>query len=130
MSKRQHHSEPFADIVDHLEPVVGEPNPDAGTWPTPIHDRRWVDDAGQIWRMRGDTTLDAKRFRRLSARSDVRVLHRYGMHPMEVTGAERIALLVRIRDFFEGIAPPMSTFNVAEFRDEDRAVMLVVEESC
>jgi hypothetical protein len=44
------------------------------------------------------------------------------------SGAERLALLAQIEDFFEGVAPPMSTFDLAEF--EDRAVMLVVEESC
>lgn len=80
--------------------------------------------------MRGDATLDAKRFRRLSAQSDVRVLHCNGMHPMEVSGAERLALLAQIEEFFDGNAPPMSTFDLAEFRDEHRAVMLVVEESC
>lgn len=61
---------------------------------------------------------------------DVRVLHCYGMHPKEVAGAEREALATRIEDFFEDHAPPMSRFSMAEFRDDDRAVLLVVEESC
>lgn len=64
------------------------------------------------------------------AEPDVRVLHCYGMHPNEVSGAERRALFARVEEFLEGDAPPMSTFDLAEFRDEDRAVMLVVEESC
>ncbi len=61
---------------------------------------------------------------------DVRVLHCYGMHPREVAGEERNELFDRLEQFFAGLAPPMSTFDVAEFRDDDRAVMLVVEESC
>ncbi|MBK8470503.1 MAG: hypothetical protein IPL45_12235 [Actinomycetales bacterium] len=52
------------------------------------------------------------------------------MHPTEVSGAERQALLARVEQFLEGHAPPMSAFDLAEFRDEGRAVMLVVEESC
>ena len=126
---KEQHSQTFADVVGALDPVVGDLDPDAGTWPSPIADRQWLDDAGKSWHMRGDA-LDAKRTRRLLAQPDVRVLHCYGMHPHEVSGAERQALFTRVEQFFEGQAPPMSTFDLAEFRDEDRAVMLVVEESC
>lgn len=126
---KEQHPQTFADIVGGLDPVVGEPNPDAGTWPSPMADRQWLDDAGKSWQMRGDA-LDAKRTRRLVAQPDVRVLHCYGMHPHEVSGAERQALVARVEQFFDGGAPPMSTFDLAEFSDEDRAVMLVVEESC
>lgn len=126
---KKQHSQTFADIVRATEPVVGDPHPDAGTWPSPMGVREWMDDAGRTWQMRGDA-LNAKRTRHLLAQPNVRVLHCYGMHPHEVSGAERQALLARVEEFFEGHAPPMSTFDLAEFRDEDRAVMLVVEESC
>jgi len=126
---KKQHPQTFADIVGRLDPVVGEPNPDAGTWPSPMADRQWFDDAGKSWHMRGDA-LDAKRTRRLLAQPNVRLLHCYGMHPHEVSGAEGQALLARVEQFFDGDAPPMSTFDLAEFRDEDRAVMVVVEESC
>ena len=128
MGKKQH-SQTFADIVGQLDPVVGEPDPDSGTWPSPMRDRQWLDDADMSWHMRGDR-LDPRRARRVMAQPNVRVLHCYGMHPKEVSGAERQALFARLEQFFEGHAPPMSTFDLAEFRDEDRAVMLVVEEGC
>ena len=128
VGKRQH-SQTFADIVGGLDPVVGEPNPDAGSWPSPMTDRQWFDDGGKCWHMRGGP-LDSKRARRIMVQPDVRVLHCYGVHPKEVSEAERQALLVRVDKFFEGHAPPLSPFDLAEFRDEDRAVMLVVEEGC
>lgn len=128
MGKKQH-SRTFADIVGQLQPVVGDPDPDAGTWPSPMRNRQWLDDDDVDWHMRGDR-LDHRRARRVMAQPDVRVLHCYGLHPQEVSGAERQALFARLEQFFEGQAPPMSTFDLAEFRDAGGAVMLVVEESC
>lgn len=126
---KKQQSPTFAEIVRGLEPVVGEPDPDAGTWPSPMRDRQWTDGAGVIWHMRG-ARLDHRGVRRVMALPDLRVLHCYGMHPREVSGEERNELFDRLEQFFAGLAPPMSTFDVAEFRDDDRAVMLVVEESC
>lgn len=110
-------SQTFAHIAGPLDPVVGDHDPDAGTWPSPMRDRQWLDDAEKNWHMRGDR-LDPRRARSVMAQPDVRVLHCYGMHPQEVSGAERQALFARLEKFFEGHAPPMSTFDVAEFRDE------------
>jgi hypothetical protein len=60
----------------------------------------------------------------------MRALHCYGMHPAEISGAELEALLVRIDDVFRGRAPRRSEFWLAEFRDDERATMLVIEEAC
>jgi hypothetical protein len=58
------------------------------------------------------------------------VLHVYGVSPRQVAGAEREALTVQIEQFFAGAAPPMNDFAIAEFRDDQRRVLLVVQESC
>jgi hypothetical protein len=98
-------------------------------WPAPIRDRRWTDRHGAQWRMRGGL-LTARQARRLLRRPDVIVLHIYGFDPRLVTGLERDALTARIEEFFAGYAPPMSDFAIAEFRNGQRQVMLVVQESC
>jgi predicted naringenin-chalcone synthase len=79
--------------------------------------------------MRGGL-LAARQARRLLRRPDVTVLHVYGLDPRVVTGLERDALTVRIEEFFVGCAPPMSDFAIAEFRNGQRQVMLVVQEYC
>jgi hypothetical protein len=68
--------------------------------------------------------------RRLLKRADLRVLHAYGPQPVEVTGPDRDALMARVDQCFAGEAPPHNEFQLAEFRDSDRRVMLVVEEFC
>jgi hypothetical protein len=35
-----------------------------------------------------------------------------------------------VDEFFNGMAPPMRDFRLAEFWDDEGRVMLVVEESC
>lgn len=129
MGKHRDRSRSFADIVGGLPPVVGDPAPEAGVWPSPIRDREWFDGAGRRWHLRTDN-LDLRHARRLLTRPDARALHCYGMHPREISGAELEILLARIEDFFAGHAPPMSEFWLAEFRDDDRATMLVIEEGC
>jgi hypothetical protein len=99
------------------------------TWPTPIRDKNWIDRQGNRWRMRGGL-LTAKQARRLFRRPDVAVLHVYGLDPRQVTGPERDALIDRIDQFFADAAPPMTNFAVAEFRNDQRQAMLVVQESC
>jgi hypothetical protein len=79
--------------------------------------------------MRGGL-LTAKQARRLLRRPEVAVLHVYGVSPRQVAGAEREALTVQIEQFFAGAAPPMNDFAIAEFRDDQRRVLLVVQESC
>jgi hypothetical protein len=109
------------------------PQPAAGAaeryWPAPIRDRSWTDRHGVQWRMRGEL-LTPRRVRRLLSRPDVAVLHIYGPDPRLVTGLERAGLISRIEEFFAGDAPPMSDFALAEFRDGQRQIMLVVQEYC
>jgi len=79
--------------------------------------------------MRGGL-LTAKQARQLLRRRDVSVLHVYGADIRLVSGPQRDALTDRIEQFFAGAAPPMSDFVLAEFRDNRRQVMLVVQEHC
>ena len=100
-------------------------------WPRPIRDGVWTDDDGVRWRVRGARTEVAHgRIRRLLERPDLRILHAYGLHPTEVDGRDRATLLERVGRYLAGEAPPHSEFALAEFRDDRRRVMLVIEESC
>jgi hypothetical protein len=47
-----------------------------------------------------------------------------------VSGQERHSLLERVNRFAAGEAPPHSVFWLADFRNDDRQVMLVIEEAC
>lgn len=98
-------------------------------WPTPIRDREWVDESGTTWRMRGPA-MGQRELRRLLKREGVRVLHVYGLEPVELSGTDLDALVRRIEAFFAGDAPPMSEFVLGDFRDAERHVMVVVQESC
>jgi hypothetical protein len=99
------------------------------SWPTPIRDKHWTDRQGNRWRMRGGL-LTATQARRLFRRPDIAILHVYGLDPRQLTGRERDALIDRIEEFFVGAAPPMTDFAIAEFRNDVRQAMLVVQESC
>jgi hypothetical protein len=98
-------------------------------WPSPIRAREWVDPGGRRWHMRGGT-LDQRHLRRLLKRLDVRVLHVYGPEPREVSFQNLESLLAGIDEFFRGQAAPTTDFRVADFRDSDHHVLVVVEESC
>lgn len=129
MDKKHDQSRTFAEMVGALPPPVGEPDSDAGVWPSPIRDGEWFDEAGRRWHVRVPD-LDLRQARRLLTRPDARALHCYGMHPTEISSAELEALLARVDDFFHGHAPQWSQFRLAEFRDDERATMLVIEEWC
>lgn len=134
MTKRAHHREqgpPEADVVarssaggHHVE------------WPSAIRAREWVDPDGARWRPRsGGETPPRKRLEHLLASPEVRVLHFYGSDtPTAVAPPEREALWQRVRPYLrEPVvrAPNDHTdFRVAEFRDEQRRSLLVIEESC
>jgi hypothetical protein len=96
-------------------------------YPSPIHDRSYVDTAGVGWRIRGAehdrTDRRWRRVERLLRDSDVPVLHVYLRDLVEVSAADREPLLVRMR---EGDAD----FRVAEFKSADGRSMVVVEETC
>jgi hypothetical protein len=115
--------EPQSDVSD-LDQLVGP-------WPRPIMERHWIDEQGIRWHIRGrGIPADGPALRRLLKRPGLRVLHAYGPHPREVTGQERHSLLERVNRSAAGEAPPHSAFRLAEFRNEDRQVMLVIEEAC
>jgi hypothetical protein len=99
------------------------------TWPTPIRDRHWIDAQGKEWRIRGGL-LTARQARQLFRRPDVVILHVYGPDPRQLTGPERDALIERIEQFLADAAPPTTDFAIAEFRNDQRQAMLVVQESC
>jgi hypothetical protein len=98
-------------------------------WPRPVYDGTWVDAEGTAWRMRG-SALDAKGARKLMRRSDVRVVLAYSLEVAEVLGAERDDLLSRVEEFLQGRAAVHSRFEMGDFRDPQRRVMLLVQESC
>lgn len=60
------------------------------------------------------------------------MLHVYGEQPreVEVTGSDLARVLEDLAKFHGGEASPYADFCVAEFRDEERRHLLVVEESC
>jgi hypothetical protein len=121
----------FADLLHASDSSVHDGEHAAEAWPQPIRDGQWVDDCGAHWHIRGrgiEPTGPA--LRRLLKRTDLRVLHAYGAQPHEVSGREREALLERVRRFAAGDAPTHSAFRLAEFRNDDRQVMLVIEEAC
>ncbi len=127
----RHEPESFADLVHKVRSTARAERTDARPWPQPISDGYWIDDSGIHWHIRGGRAgLSRPALRRLLRHSDLRVLHAYGLHPMEVVGAERAALLERVERYFAGEAPAHSAFRLAEFRDDDRRVMVVIEERC
>ena len=131
MARQPEDSESFADLIRAANSSVSDREHAAEAWPRPIRDGQWIDDCGIHWHIRGggiEPTGPA--LRRLLKRTDLRVLHAYGAHPREVSGREREALLERVGRFAAGDAPPHSAFWLAEFRNGDRQVMLIIEEAC
>jgi hypothetical protein len=98
-------------------------------WPRPVHDRSLVDEAGTAWHMRG-SVLEGKAARRVMRKPDLRVVHAYGLDVVELEREEKDELLTRLEAYLHGDAPPYSVFELGEFRDDGRRVMLVVQESC
>src|SRR6266511_96679 len=131
MRHQRQQPESFADFVRRVHSDSAADRPNAQSWPQPIHDGHWTDDNGAHWYIRGGRAqLPHRVLRRLLKRPDLRVLHAYGPHPIEVSGTERKAFLQRVERYFTGEAPPHSEFRLAEFRDDDHRVMLVIEEAC
>lgn len=123
--------ESFADLVRNVGSAPKGERIGPEPWPRLIGDGHWTDDGGTQWHIRGRRDEPPRRvLRRLLKRPDLRVLHSYGPYPAEVPGAERQALLERVERYFAGEAPPHRTFWLAEFRDENGHIMLVIEEAC
>jgi hypothetical protein len=75
-----------------------------------------------------------KRVEHLLRSPEIPVLHFYGPDaPTEVAGPDREALWERVRPYLrETVREPgdHTTFDVAEFKDDRRRYMLVIEEGC
>lgn len=130
---RHQHRKPgsFADLVRAARFAPREERTTVEPWPQPISDGHWTDEAGTYWQIRGRrASLSRPALRRLLKLAGLRVLHARGPEPIEVSGPEREALMERVEQYFAGEAPPHSAFRLAEFRNGDRAVMLVIEEAC
>ena len=131
MPHERREADSFADRLRESQSGAEPRRANAQPFPQPIQDGIWIDDNGAEWHIRGGRAqLPDRVLRRLLKRTDVRVLHASGPRPTEVTGSELEALLERVERYFVGTAPPHSQFWVAEFRDEHRRVMLVIQEAC
>ncbi|MBM0124551.1 hypothetical protein [Pimelobacter simplex] len=97
--------------------------------PRPLRDREWTDPAGTRWRMRG-SELDPKQARRLLRRDGIRVLLVNSPDPELVAEDDLEDLRRRLEEFWSGRAQPMADFMVGDFRNEDRGVLIVIQESC
>lgn len=131
MRHERRRPESFAELVQRVTAESAIETPDVEVWPQPIRDGKWTDGNGTHWHIRGGPTkLPHRVLRRLRKYPELRVLHAYGAHPTEVSGPERDLLFGRVERFLAGAAPPHSEFWLAEFRDDERHVMLVIEEAC
>ena len=106
---------------------------DAVPWPSAIIPGQWVDAEGTSWRLRGGEP-PVKRVEHLLRSPDVPVLLFYGPDaPTEVPEADREALWQRMRPYLrQTVREPgdHTSFDVAEFKDDRRRYMLVIEEGC
>ena len=97
-----------------------------------INNRLWVDVEGVEWCLRrdGEDGLDERDLRRLAKKhGELRLVHVYD-GVVEVQGGARDELLGRVRQFWAGELPPHSGFALAEFRDAEHRVMIVIQEWC
>ena len=104
-------------------------------WPSAIRSGRWVDAEGTQWHLRGGVgDLPEKRVVHLLRSPEVAVLHFSGPDaPTEVALPDREALWQRVRPYHCEMARDPSDHTdvaVAEFKDDRRRYLLVIEESC
>lgn len=97
--------------------------------PRLLRDREWTGPDGTHWRMRG-SELDPKQARRLLRRHGIRVLLVNSPDPELVAEDDLEDLRCRVEDFWSGRAHPMADFLVGDFRNEERGVLVVIQESC
>lgn len=109
---------------------------DEVVWPSPIYDGEWVDADGIRWHRRGEgQPVTTKRVHQLLRSPEVRVLLFYGPDaPTEVASPDREALWQRMRPYlFRPVtlaSKDHTFFNAAEFKDDRRRLLLVIEEHC
>ena len=119
-------------------PMAADPSDGSGAgaveWPSAIRSGRWVDAEGTHWHLRGGVgDLPEKRVVHLLRSPEVAVLHFSGPHaPAEVALPDREALWQRLRPYHcETAREPDDPMHVAvaEFKDDRRRYLLVIEES-
>ncbi len=91
---------------------IGQSAPEGGEWPTPVYDGSLIEDDGTLWRMRG-SALGDKAARKMLRRTDVRVVHAYGLNVVEVHGATKEQLLADVWEFLRGRRRSTQTSNWA-----------------
>ena len=89
----------------------------------------YVDPQGRSWRLRAKGALDPKRLQRLLHDPTVTVLHQYLWDPIrEITPAEREGFWATAEA--KMAASTFSTFDGAEYVDQDHHHLLFISESC
>jgi hypothetical protein len=79
---------------------------------------------------RGQGTLSPAQARRLLAGTDVRVMHVYDGAVHEHVGSDRSGLIDEVERHWDGDADSMAVFDLGEFRDDARRVMVMIVEGC
>ena len=119
---------PFSELVQD----VPEPSVEPEVWPQPLREGVWTDADGTVWRLRHNAGL--RRIARLVRAADVRVLLVYPPDGIsEVPPAQRQALWTAALPHLEGRLPTADDrthYAAAEFRDEQRRELVIVERSC
>ncbi|WP_231482727.1 hypothetical protein, partial [Nocardioides sp. URHA0020] len=97
----------------------------------PLHRRTWTDESGVLWRRRGQENLTPRQARRLFARSDALVMHVQHGAPHQHTGPNLPGLLVEVEEVWAGDDDNgMHVFDIGEFRDDSRRVLVMIVEGC
>ena len=105
-------------------------------WPAPIHDRGWTDADGTRWQLCGaGRVASVKRIKKLLLSPEVGVLLFDGPDaPSEVGPDGRQALWQQIRPHLTGTVVrdknDYTDFRAAEFKDDQRRRLVIVERSC
>ncbi len=97
-----------------------------------VHRREWKDDAGRVWRRRGEL-LAGKRAKALMENPATTVLLFGGPQPVQVEPADRGALWERVAPFLDGRpsgAVGQEDYEAAEAVSEARERLLALYEYC
>jgi len=117
-------------VADRVLTAAGQEPTGEIVYPSPIRDGKYADPDGVRWQIRGGVRWN--RLERLMKDPAVRLLHVYLRDIVEVPADERAALMERIRPYLKGKAEAddYTGFRAAEFKNESRRSLLVVEETC
>ncbi|WP_157537579.1 hypothetical protein [Nocardioides sp. Root190] len=98
--------------------------------PQVAHQKTWTDPDGVTWRARGQGPLAPRAARRLFDRPEVRIMHIDGGDAHEHAGRDREGLIAEVTNYWAARADPMTSFEIREFRNESRAVLVVIQQHC